>query len=69
MFENKSKTGTGLAGVAVFIIVYLLRYFGFDVAEADIVTLVSNLVGAAGIILAYYGQYTRKDQAGLINRA
>ena len=68
MFTSKSKTGIGLTGVAVFIIVYLLKYIGLEVVEADIVTLVSNIVGAGGIIMSYYGQWSRKDMSGFMTR-
>ena len=59
-----SKTGIGLIGIAVFAIVWVGQYFGIAIAEVDAVSFVQQIVGAVGIFMTYYGQYSRKDLVG-----
>ena len=66
---NTSKAGIGLIGVAIYAIVWVGRYFGLDVAEADATTLVQNVLGIVGILMTYWGQLDRKDlKFGLIRK-
>jgi len=62
--KNYSKTGVGLIGVAVYAIVWVGQYLGLSIAEVDAVSFVQNVVGAAGLVWTYWGQYSRKDLVG-----
>ena len=65
---NVSMTGAGLAGLLVWLVVYVGKYFGIEVLEADAIALVTNLIASVSLVLAYYGQWRRKDLVGGIFR-
>ena len=67
---NVSKTGAGLVGVAVFIIIYVAQTFlGLTVLEADAVAVVQGIAGVVGILMTYYGQFKRADlELGLFRK-
>lgn len=68
MFDKISLAGSGLVGIIVYVLVLVAKYLGLDVAESDLTTQVSNIVGAIGFVMALIGQYKRKDLVGGIIR-
>lgn len=62
--KNVSKTGIGIAGIIVFVLVLGGQALGLDIAEADATTFAQNVIGAVGFILTVYGQFKRKDLVG-----
>ena len=65
-----SKTGIGLSGIIVFVLVLAGQTFGLDIAEAEAVTFAQNIAGVVGFVLAIYGQLRRKDlKFGMVRKA
>ncbi|MCH7535186.1 MAG: hypothetical protein IH948_05490, partial [Bacteroidetes bacterium] len=53
--KNTSKAGLGLVAVAIYGVVWAGKFFGLEIAEADAVTLVQNVIGIAGVVMTYWG--------------
>lgn len=58
MFNNKSRTGVGMA---VFTITGILSLFGFDVEEGQVTEAVISVLNLASFVLMIWGQVDRKD--------
>jgi len=64
MFDKISKTGTGLAGIIIFVIVLGGQALGVPITETDAAGFAQNVVGAVGFLLSIWGQFSRKDLVG-----
>ena len=61
---NVSKTGLGVIGIIVFVVILGGQALGLSIAEADATTFAQNIVGVVGFVLTVYGQFKRKDLVG-----
>lgn len=64
MLNKVSLAGAGLVGVTASAIIWLGAQVGLTIAENDAAQFVQFVLGAAGIIATYVGQYRRKDLVG-----
>ena len=69
MFTSVSKTGVGVVGIIVFVVVLLGQWFGLDIAQADATQFAQNIIGVFGFLMTVYGQYKRADLVnGLVRK-
>jgi len=61
MFVKNSMTGIG---VGVSILVFLAKYLGLDLDEAQLTEAVVKIVEVVGYFMVVYGQWSRKDLVG-----
>ena len=64
MFNNISMAGTGVVGVLVYVLVFVFKWLGLEVAEAELTTQVQNIIGAVSFVVLLVGQYRRRDLSG-----
>jgi len=64
MFKNISVAGTGAVGIIVYVLVFVLKWLGLEVAEAELTTQVQSVVGVISFVTLLIGQYKRKDLVG-----
>lgn len=69
-FEAVSVAGTGMYGVAVYILVAIAQHFNVPLTEEAATIFVQNVVGVVGFALWAWGQYSRKDlKAGIVRKS
>ena len=64
MFSTVSMTGTGVAGIAVYLVIGIGKHFGIDIAEGEAAIFAQNIVGIIAFALTIIGQMRRKDLSG-----